>query len=69
MELKEQVVTLRKLTASEGKVIVSKSKDEEGNPVIVTKQLYLAVGDTADNYEEVDEMYVEEENDNIEIKE
>ena len=62
MELKEQVVTLRKLTASEGKVIISKTKDEEGNPTVVTKQLYLAVGDTADNYEEVDEGSVENVN-------
>lgn len=62
MELKEQVVTLRKLTAAQGKVIISKSKDEEGRPVVITKELYLAVGDTADNYEEVDEGSVENVN-------
>lgn len=55
MELQETQVTLRKLIASEGKVIISKSKDEEGNPVIKTKELYLAVGDSEANYEEIDE--------------
>lgn len=62
MELKEQVVTLRKLTAGEGKIIISKTKDEEGNPTVVTKQLYLAIEDSADNYEEVDEGSVENVN-------
>ena len=55
MDIKKQVVTLRKLTASEGKVIISKSKDEEGRPVVIAKELYLAAGETVDNYEEVDE--------------
>lgn len=55
MELQEKQVTLRKLVASEGKVIVSKSVDEDGLPVVRTKELYLAVGDNADNYEEVEE--------------
>ena len=43
-------------------MIISKSKDEEGRPVVITKELYLAVGDTADNYEEVDEGSVENAN-------
>lgn len=56
MELQETQVTLRKLVASEGKIIVSKTVDEEGNPVVKAKELYLAVGDSEDNYEEIDEV-------------
>jgi hypothetical protein len=55
MILEEQQVILRKLTAGEGKLLVSKSKDEEGNPVVITKELYLAEKDSAENYEEIDE--------------
>lgn len=55
MILEEKQVVLRKLVASEGKVIISKEKDEEGKPTLVTKELYLAVNDSEDNYEEVDE--------------
>ena len=32
MQLQEKQVTLRKLVASEGKILVSKTLDEEGNP-------------------------------------
>lgn len=53
MEVKEKQVTLRKLIASEGNIIISKSKDEEGNPVVKAKEIYLAVGDSEDNYEEI----------------
>lgn len=56
MELQEKQVTLRKLVANEGKIIVSKSLDEEGNPVVKAKEIYLAVGDSEDNYEEIDEV-------------
>lgn len=55
MVLEEKQVTLRKLVASEGKVIVSKTLDEEGNPVVKTKELYLANGASEDDYEEIDE--------------
>lgn len=55
MELQEKQVTLRKLIASEGKVIVSKSVDEEGKPVVTAKELYLANGDSEENYEEIEE--------------
>lgn len=60
MELQEKQVTLRKLVASEGKIIVSKSLDEEGNPVVKAKEIYLANGDSEDNYEEIDEIVEEE---------
>lgn len=53
MEVQEKQVILRKLTASEGKILVSKSLDEEGKPVVKAKEIYLAVGDTKDNYEEI----------------
>lgn len=53
MEVKEKQVTLRKLVASEGNIIISKLKDEEGNPVVRAKEIYLATGDSEDNYEEV----------------
>ena len=63
MQLEEKQVTLRKLVASEGKVIVSKTKDEEtGKPTVITKEIYLAVGSSEDDFEEVDEnLYKEEE--------
>lgn len=60
MEVQEKQVILRKLTASEGKILVSKSLDEEGKPVVKAKEIYLAVGDTEDNYEEIDEIVEEE---------
>lgn len=53
MKVQEKQVILRKLTASEGKILVSKSLDEEGKPVVKAKEIYLAVGDTKDNYEEI----------------
>ena len=50
---------LKKLIASEGKVIVLKQKeyDEEGNeiPRHQSKIVYLAINDSEDNYEEIDE--------------
>lgn len=55
MQLEEKPVTLRILTAGEGKVLVSKAKDEEGNPVVKAKKLYLAEGDNPENYEEITE--------------
>lgn len=55
MELQEKQVMLRKLVASEGKIIVSKTLDEDGLPVVKAKELYLAGGDSEDNYLEVDE--------------
>ena len=55
MKLEEKQVTLRKLVASEGKVIVSKTLDEEGNPTVRTKEVYLAVGASEDDFEEIDE--------------
>ena len=49
----------KKLIASEGKVIVLKQKeyDEEGNeiPRYQSKVVYLAINDSEDNYEEIDE--------------
>lgn len=63
MRLEEKQVTLRKLVAAEGKVIVSKTKDEEtGIPTVISKEIYLAVGANEDDFEEVDEkLYKEEE--------
>lgn len=58
MKLEEKQVTLRKLVASEGKIIISKTLDEEGNPTVKAKEIYLAVGASADDFEEVE--YVEE---------
>ena len=50
---------LKKLVASDGKVIVLKQKeyDEEGNeiPRHQSKIVYLAINDSEDNYEEIDE--------------
>ena len=60
MKLEEEKVTLRKLTASEGKIIISKETqiDEETgekNPVTKAKKIYLGKNDSEDNYEEIDE--------------
>lgn len=59
MELQEKNVKLRKLTADEGKVIVSKEteKDENGNdiPVVKAKEIYLGKEDSEENYIEIEE--------------
>ena len=55
MKLEEKQVTLRKLVASDGKIIVSKTLDEDGKPSITAKELYLGNGDSENNYEEIDE--------------
>ena len=60
MEIQE--VKLRKLVASEGKVIISKEKqtDEEGKeteiPLVRSKEIYLGKNDSEENYIEIDEM-------------
>lgn len=56
MQIQTQEVTLRKLIASEGKIIISKSKDEEGNPVVKAKEIYLAEGASLNDFEEIDEV-------------
>ena len=60
MKLEEEQVTLRKLTASERKIIISKEKttDEETGeekPVVKSKEVYLGKYDSEKNYIEVDE--------------
>lgn len=59
MELKETDVKLRKLTADEGKIIISKEtqKDENGieMPIVKAKEIYLGKEDSEDNYVEIDE--------------
>ncbi len=59
MELQETNVKLRKLTADEGKVIISKEtkKNENGieMPVVKAKEIYLGKEDSKDNYIEVEE--------------
>lgn len=61
MRIQTQEVTLRKLIASKGKVIVSKSRDEDDNPVITAKEIYLAEGASEDDFEEIDEVTNNEE--------
>ena len=56
MKLEEKQITLRKLVASEGKIIVSKTLDEERQPTVKAKEIYLAVGASEDDFEEVDEV-------------
>lgn len=54
MQIEEKKVTLRKLVASEGKVLVPKDKnDEEAQEP--SKVIYLGINDSPDNYEEIDE--------------
>lgn len=63
MELQETNVKLRKLTADENKIIISKEtqKDENGIdvPIVRAKEIYLGKEDSENNYIEVNE----EEND------
>lgn len=66
MIIEEKQVILRKLEASEGKVLRFKrvDYDDEGKeiPRDVSKEIYLAVTDSADNYEEIDERINDVEN-------
>ena len=59
MELQETNVKLRKLTADENKIIISKKtqKDENGIdvPVVRAKEIYLGKEDSEENYIEVEE--------------
>ena len=56
MILEEKQVTLRKLIASEGKILASKTLDEEtGEPTVKTKEIYLAVGANENDFIEIDE--------------
>lgn len=55
MKLEEKQVTLRKLVASEGKILVSKTFDKDGNPTVQTKEVYLANGSSENDFEEIDE--------------
>ncbi len=60
MKVEEEQVTLRKLTASEGKVIISKKTQineeiGEEEPVVKSKEIYLGKYDSEENYIEIDE--------------
>ena len=55
MKLEEKQVILRKLVASEGKIIISKELDEEGNPTVKSKVIYLAEGASEEDFEEIAE--------------
>lgn len=56
---------LTKLVAGEGKVIVRKDwvqeYDEENNPIPrnTAKTIYLAINDSEENYEEIEENFVD----------
>ena len=60
MQLQEKQVILRKLVASEGKILVSKTLDEEGNPTVKSKEIYLADGASENDFEEIDEIIKQE---------
>ncbi len=51
----EKEVTLRTLIADEGKVIISKETNEYGNPVVVSKEIYLGKEATEEDFEEINE--------------
>ncbi len=59
MELQETNVKLRKLTADENKIIISKEtqKDENGIdvPIVRAKEIYLGKEDSEENYIEIEE--------------
>ena len=56
MQLQEKQVLLRKLIASEGKILVSKALDVDGNPTVRSKEIYLACGASENDFEEIDEV-------------
>lgn len=61
MQLEQKQVFLRKLVASEGKVIISKKLNEEGKPELISKEIYLGKYTTEDEFEEVNEsLYTED---------
>ena len=64
MELQEKNVKIRKLTAEEGKIIISKETqiDAEGKetPVIKAKEIYLGKEDSTENYMEIEEEKTDE---------
>lgn len=55
MRIEEKQVILRKLVASEGKILVSKTVDEEGNPTVKAKEIYLAEGASENDFLEIEE--------------
>lgn len=60
MKLESEQVTLRKLIASEGKIIISRETqiDEETGeekPILKSKKVYLGKYDSEENYIEIDE--------------
>ena len=55
MQIQEKQVILRKLVASDGKMLVSKALDEDGNPTVRSKEIYLACGASENDFEEIDE--------------
>lgn len=60
MLVENKQVILRKLVASEGKILVSKKIGENGKPVIQSKLIYLAKTSSVDDFEEIDEDSIEE---------
>ena len=60
MQVEEKQVILRKLVASEGKVIISKELNEENKPTLISKEVYLGNGTSENEFEEVDEKLYEE---------
>lgn len=56
MQIQEKQVILRKLVASEGKILISKTLDKEGNPTVKSKEIYLADGASENDFEEIDEI-------------
>lgn len=56
MQIQEKQVILRKLVASDGKMLVSKALDEDGNPTVRSKEIYLACGASENDFEEIDEV-------------
>lgn len=55
MQIQEKQVILRKLVASEGKILVLKTFDDDGNPTVRSKEIYLANGASENDFEEIDE--------------
>lgn len=62
MLIENKQVILRKIVASEGKILVSKTLGEDGKPTVQSKVIYLANAANIEDFEEIDEDSIEEKN-------
>lgn len=61
MKIEEKQVILRKLVASNGKILISKTLNEEGMPTVRSTEVYLAEGASEDDFDEIDNVEIIDE--------